>query len=284
MNSTDNIIALKARPTPNPISAATPVPAAQVTPAPVTPPASEQPKVIGFSQQPFGGEGYTGPDSSYRLCAKEGEPCKYIGQVSIAYGVGEQFSVKEFTVKKEETRICNEASFGDPAPRLPKRCYVKQIKPVVIEHAAPNPDYTFCVDAPYRCNFSYVGTVAFGVNGFFNYKTGLIRGVDCNVDVFGDPAPGVPEKKCYVKFEKPWVPNNTPMETDNEGPPSADFRVCAAEGQNCRFTGTGTVAFGYNAKGGFRYKYGVKGSIPCDQKTFGDISPGKPKACYVRIE
>ncbi|MCB1025448.1 MAG: hypothetical protein KDB79_13715 [Acidobacteria bacterium] len=146
--------------------------------------------------------------------------------------------------------------------------------------------YSLCSPENQRCNFNYIGTVAFGVNGVFKYKYNVTRGIDCNVATFGgDPAPGVP-KKCYSKFVKEWKPNNTPTETDKPSPPNGNFRVCGVEGRSCNFRGTGRVAYGYNTKNGRKYlfKQNVNGSIGCNNAAFGgDPAPGKAKVCYVQL-
>ncbi|NNE66079.1 MAG: hypothetical protein HKN33_05885 [Pyrinomonadaceae bacterium] len=271
------------RPAPTPIPASTPAPVATPTATPA--PTPEQPKVVGFKTQPIGGEGYTGPDSSYKMCAKEGENCRYMGEVKIAYGVGEKFSIRTLNARRRENIRCTNANFGDPAPRLPKRCYIKLVKVVTVNHAPPSRDYTFCVDEPYRCNFNFIGTVAFGVNGYFAYKRGVERGITCNVESFGkDPAPGIP-KKCYTKFERRWVRKKVaPNKSTKPSPPGSGYRVCATEGQSCRVQGTGTVAFGYSpTMGGFKYKRNVRGTIQCKAETFGAPKNfEKPRACYVK--
>lgn len=156
---------------------------------------------------------------------------------------------------------------------------------LVAQHAPPRGNYAFCADEPYRCNFNYIGTVAFGVNGKFKFKTGVLRGIDCNAATFGDPEPGVP-KKCYSMFEKEWEPNTTPRISDKPAPPDDGYRVCATEGQLCRFAGTGTVAFGYSpSMGGFKFESRVSREIRCTAENFGASSPSeKARACYVKLD
>lgn len=249
-------------------------------------PASGNSRVVGAVRQ---GPAQMGPSSAYKRCAKEGEKCEYLGEVIIAYGtVGmgniNYFNTKSFKSAKRESVVCNAANFGDPRPSVPKDCYIRQVRRVAINHAPPGPGYTVCADEPYRCNFNYIGTVAFGANGFFAYKSGIVRGIDCNVATFGDPAPGIP-KKCYSKFEKEWKPNNTPRASTQPAPPGPGYRVCASEGQLCRFRGTGTVAFGYSPSlGGFTYKQSVNGSIRCTAASFGEpTNSDRVRACYVKV-
>ncbi|MBB3117506.1 M12 family metallo-peptidase [Pseudoduganella violacea] len=56
------------------------------------------------------------------------------------------------------------------------------------------------------------------------------------------------------------------------------YTRCAAEHENCSFSGTRTVAYGANDK--FVYRTASNG-IACDNGAFGDPLPGVPKACYV---
>lgn len=168
----------------------------------------------------------------------------------------------------------------------PKVAAAPKPAPPAARHAPPPGNYSFCADEPYRCNFNYIGTVAFGVNGKFKYKTGVVRGIDCNVATFGDPEPGVP-KKCYSLFEREWVPNTTPNESTAPAPPNgSNWKVCGTEGRTCTFTGKGTVAFGYSPSlGGFKFRSGVSNSIPCNASQFGAATTfEKPRACYVRID
>lgn len=64
--------------------------------------------------------------------------------------------------------------------------------------------------------------------------------------------------------------------------PSSAYKICANEGQQCSYTGTGRVAFGANGK--FEYK-NVSRGLACTNAAFGrDPVPGTPKKCYVRLD
>ena len=76
------------------------------------------------------------PNSNYRFCAREGGSCNYGGIVRIAYGVNGKFRYKSF--RSRETgpgrfvsayAACNSQNFGDPAPGIPKRCYILATNP-----------------------------------------------------------------------------------------------------------------------------------------------------------
>lgn len=58
--------------------------------------------------------------------------------------------------------------------------------------------YTFCANENQRCTFSGTMDVAYGAQGKFNYKYGIVGGIDCNNNTFGDPISGV-VKACYIK-------------------------------------------------------------------------------------
>ena len=63
---------------------------------------------------------------------------------------------------------------------------------------APNVDYTFCANENGHCAFSGTKNVAFGANGFFNYKKNVTGGIDCLVSNFGDPIYGTAKACFYV--------------------------------------------------------------------------------------
>jgi len=74
--------------------------------------------------------------------------------------------------------------------------------------------------------------------------------------------------------------NVTPPTPSNTQAPSSAYKICANEGQNCSYTGTGRVAYG--AKGRFVYK-NVSRGLACTNAAFGDPIPGTEKKCYVRL-
>lgn len=145
--------------------------------------------------------------------------------------------------------------------------------------------YVLCGYENQYCSFQGIGTVAYGVNGIFQYKQNVRMGIQCNDANFGFVVEGV-EKRCYFKFEREIKRNTTPTETDKFSPPNANFKVCGVEGGICNFRGKGRVAYGYNNKNGrkFLFKQNVNGSIACNNQTFGgDPAPGKEKVCYVQV-
>jgi hypothetical protein len=121
--------------------------------------------------------------------------------------------------------------------------------------------WTQCAAENGTCAFSGTMTVAFGVNGQFNYAT-LSNGTTCTTSVFGDPNYGF-VKACYVEADLP--------ATDV-------WPQCAAENGICAFGGTMTVAFGANGK--FHYATLSNGTT-CTTGVFGDPIYGTVKACYL---
>jgi hypothetical protein len=122
--------------------------------------------------------------------------------------------------------------------------------------------WTTCGNEAAQCAFTGTKGVRYGAGTSFLYGS-FTNGVTCGNASFGDPAPGV-AKHCEI--------------SDTElPPPVGSWTSCAAEGQQCAFSNTKTVAFG--AKG--LYKLAVKtGSANCDAATFGDPISGVVKGCY----
>ena len=157
------------------------------------------------------------PSSAYKLCAREGQQCRYSGNGRVAYGVNGRFKYKNVA----RSIKCDNATFGDPVPGYPKRCYVRTSGRVrkngstvtnrptrrnntgrtTVTRGVPK-GYRFCSNEGRRCNTGTkaLTSVAFGANGRFKYRS--VRGaVACTSRIFGDPAPRV-RKKCYVFIRK----------------------------------------------------------------------------------
>ncbi|WP_432741264.1 right-handed parallel beta-helix repeat-containing protein [Methylobacter sp. G7] len=153
--------------------------------------------------------------------------------------------------------------------------------PLYGTNGAPS-GYTWCADESGTC--SLVGTVdvAYGANGSFYYKYGQTGSIGCNNGTFGDPINDV-AKSCYVSASsstaKAPLPSPVP-EYGTAGAPSG-YTWCADEAGRCSLVGTVDVAYGAN--GSFYYKYGQKGGIGCNNRTFGDPISGVVKSCYVSV-
>ena len=73
-----------------------------------------------------------------------------------------------------------------------------QVSSAKVEPRGGLPGYTWCANEGQRCNFSGTKDVAYGANGQFYYKYGVVNGIDCSNATFGDPIYGV-AKACYIK-------------------------------------------------------------------------------------
>ena len=105
-------------------------------------------------------------------------------------------------------------------------------------------------------NFTEPVMVAYGANGKYAYKSGVIGSVTFNNATFGDPIPNVPKNGFYKTYSK-----------------------VASEGQTYQINGVADVAYGANGR--FVFKSNVSGSVRFDNGSFGDPAPGVPKYGYV---
>ncbi|WP_210486837.1 hypothetical protein [Microvirga antarctica] len=149
------------------------------------------------------------------------------------------------------------------------------------------------------CRVPYPTRVIYGVPGRDAARDVGERGIPCNNQVFGDPAPGIPKRCAYIArgyggFEDAPRPHHRP-DGPRHGRPTGDdewsdaerprpderwgWRTCARENDFCEFRGRMRVRYG--AAG--RFAEGVfRDGVPCDNATFGDSAPGIRKFCQVR--
>jgi hypothetical protein len=172
------------------------------------------------------------PPTGYSFCSSEGRQCVFGGPALsvtayVAYGANGSFVFQSAT----NATNCDNNTFGeDPAPYVPKACYIPTVPP----------GYTYCATEGGNC--SVVGqppvTVAFGANGQYVYSQTPVSSIGCNTGAFGqgDPAQNV-HKNCFV----PAVPLLS--------------SPCAREWDSCSFGNatSGEVAFGANGNYVFRY-------------------------------
>jgi surface antigen len=125
--------------------------------------------------------------SGYVLCASENQRCSFSGTRDVAYGANGRFSYRYGVSNGID---CNNATFGDPISGVFKACYTKV--------SGGMPAYTFCATENGRCSFSGTHDVAYGANGRYTYRFGVVNGIDCNNAAFGDPVPGA-VKTCYLR-------------------------------------------------------------------------------------
>lgn len=140
-----------------------------------------------------------------------------------------------------------------------------------------------CASERGYCNPPYPTTVIYGAGRRTTSQQVGDRGIPCNNNAFGDPAPGRVKQCWYVARESSfgggggwgsgWG-NNSGGWGDG-----SYWRLCAAERGFCNFRGTAVVRYG--AQGRFSQRTGRNG-LPCNNGVFGDPAPGLVKQCYVR--
>lgn len=133
-------------------------------------------------------------------CANEGGICRLPYPAEVVYGARGN-NTSRFIDRSAVS--CNNRVFGDPAPGLPKSCYI-----VMRDRGGyggndngPSRDrggWVACANENDYCDFDGRRTVRYGARG--QYTQGVFRnGVECNNDAFeDDPAPGL-HKRCYVR-------------------------------------------------------------------------------------
>lgn len=196
-----------------------------------------------------------GSNMGFKRCAAENGTC-YVGSYDffrppltsttykyLAYGANGHFV---FGIGRGAWP-CTTPLFGgvDPAPTVPKACYVSDYVQFAGEGAV------FGISRPME--------VAYGANGKFSYKllTDTTLAYSCNAATLGDPQSGGPNV-CY------------------SGP--GIYTYAGKEGDSLNLTFPTPVAFG--GSGGYMYKV-MNGTVNCSNDTFTDPSPGNSKACYV---
>jgi hypothetical protein len=184
----------------------------------------------------------------FRQCASEHETC-VVGAATagtsftplyVAFGANDSYNFS--TVLGSVP--CDVPHLGDPLPGVFKACYYAPYGYVGAEGSQ------ITVPAGTSVN------VAFGANGFFNYKQ-MSGTFTCDWPTFGDPLPKV-AKACYF------------------GP--ANYSFAANEGGTMSLSPMSPIAYGNN--GSFVFKVINGGTVTCDNTTFGDPAPGVSKACY----
>jgi hypothetical protein len=123
-------------------------------------------------------------------CAKEDGFCKFGGRKEVAYGTGNQWTIKFFANGVK----CNNDRFGDPAPGKAKSCQFRD-SAVPVSSATIAPHWVRCANEGQTCKFSGSHKVAYGAEKRFNYRV-LANGAPCSNLTFGDPAPGK-AKACF---------------------------------------------------------------------------------------
>ncbi len=197
--------------------------------------------------------------ASWQYCAAEGQRCEAPAGAQVRFGIDERHNTR----RVDGPVSCTVASFGDPAPRLLKRCEV------LLDSAG----WTPCAGEGGLCNLPGPARVRYGSAGRWSERSAA-QSLSCDNREFGDPAPGQP-KACEYRLDGGGYFGPAPF-----GPPSAGglpWRVCAPEGGQCALRGPAMLRYG----GAGRYVYReVSGSLACTNESLGgDPAPGSPKQC-----
>lgn len=128
-------------------------------------------------------------------------------------------------------------------------------------------DWVLCANEGQICRVNGRTEVAFGARGYYVY--GVARGsFRCDVQTFGrDPIPGV-RKQCFARQDR------------RDDPGRRRWVYCAREGSICRVPGDAIVRYGAN---GYWNRLRVRGSVWCNNRTFGDPIRGVEKRCEYRL-
>ncbi len=235
-----------------------------------TPPIETQPSTSGSSS------------GSWVYCADEGQFCSFTGTRQVRYGTS-QYNLFSYATLTGGTS-CGASVFGDPAVGSLKQCWYDNSAPTAppttdTSNSSSSGNWVYCGDEGQFCSFTGTTRVRYGtsVYGLYAYQT-LTGGTNCNVSVFGDPAPGA-LKQC-------WYDNSAPAPAPTTEPPPSSapadgWVYCAEEGQFCSFSGTMQVRYGATQYSLFTYKT-VTGGTPCTVAVFGDPALGALKQCWYR--
>jgi glycerophosphoryl diester phosphodiesterase len=216
--------------------------------------------------------------TTYTLCAAEGETCIFTGDRNLFFGANGVYSLP-FTFTNSVQ--CNASSFGgnDPIPSVAKSCYYGP--PISYYPTTSNAFYSpiYCADEGQSCNWTEPVAGSFGViSAHGNYSADDTAsgnhtppGYQCANSTFpnGDPAPNF-KKACFYVVHEQYALFHT-------GP--AGYSFCASELNSgaCAFKGRGRIAFGRSGS----FNYGVfSDGVSCDTAHFGDPIPNYTKDCW----
>lgn len=137
-------------------------------------------------------------------------------------------------------------------------------------HPAYADEWIACAGENQTCKVPGTRMVRYGVGDQWSLKKATDR-IQCNNDIFGDPAPGR-GKACYYRDT---------FRYDRDEDRRARWSRCADEGATCRFRGFRDIRYGV----GDRWSYkSAKDGVACNNDEFGDPAPGKMKECFIRMD
>lgn len=230
----------------------------------IGPTQSQEPAPMGAARS-----GRSGPaPGNWVACAREGERCAVRGWGVVRYGVDGRYVYREV---RNATLNCDNAMFGDPAPRHSKRCDFRSYDGGG-SGGHTGGQWRRCANEGETCHIGgRSALVRYGVEGRY-YEREVGGPVSCDNRTFGDPAPRQ-AKHCDVLERRPG---------GGGGQWGGHWEHCAREGNECRLPGPATVRYGVDGLYTFRRFQG--GSLRCDNRTFGDPAPYQRKYCDYQLE
>jgi hypothetical protein len=219
-------------------------------------------------------KGYRGEPVRWELCASEGERCRVRGGATVRYGINGRFVYREV---RNATFICDNQSFGDPAPRQRKVCEVLADFNAGSGYGGGygggnrpghGGRWEYCAKEGDYCRLPGPATVRYGANGRYAFLDVDGGGVRCDNRSFGDPAPRQ-TKSC--EFEPRF---------HGGGGYGGGGEFCAREGEFCSFRGRREVR--YFADDGRAVVREFRGGVDCTNEAFGaDPAPRRRKSCEI---
>jgi hypothetical protein len=232
----------------------------------IGPETSSEPQPGGQAKSGRYGGGWSG---DWRYCADEGRRCTVRGWGAVRYGARGRYVYREV---RNASLQCDNSMFGDPAPGRGKRCDVRLYDDGGGWGGGDGGyGWARCARENETCRVDGPATIRFGIGN--RYYERQVRGgnVFCSIETFGDPAPRE-RKVCDIRYDGGG--GGWPGGSGNDG-----WTPCARENEVCRVPGTATVRYGTNGR--FTYEE-VRGSVRCDNRTFGDPAPREEKFCAFR--
>ena len=147
-----------------------------------------------------GGWGNGGPGGGdWIRCAREGSVCRLPGPANVRYGAEGRYTYERFD---GGSVLCDNDTFGDPAPRRTKGC---DFQPIRGGHGGPNNGggwggggWSECASEGGYCEFRGRRAIRYGTSQHYVVRE-FRGGVECNNDAFGeDPAPRR-RKQCWIE-------------------------------------------------------------------------------------
>lgn len=198
-----------------------------------------------------------GAARAWRFCAAEGDVCTITGAAqAVRFGADGRYATRQTSGRVS----CDTATFGDPAPGVPKTCEVED-----------GGEWVACANEGDTCRVPGATRVRYGAEGRYAERA-VSQSIACNNGVFGDPMVGT-AKQCEYRR----------LSTGSAGGTAVDaglpWRACAREGERCSFRGGAMLRYG--AGGRYAYREAVNG-VACNNESFGiDPAPDLAKRCEV---